>query len=40
MAKEETVLECMIDRLNKIRRLYRMEKNVGKTEARRISREP
>jgi hypothetical protein len=38
MAKEETVLQGMIDKLIETGRRYRMERNVEKTEVMRISR--
>jgi hypothetical protein len=40
LAKEETVLQGMIDRLIEIRRCYEMEIDVDKTKVMRISREP
>ena len=40
MAKEETVLQDMIDKLIKIGRCYGMEMNVEKTKVTRISRQP
>jgi hypothetical protein len=40
LAKEETVLQGMTDRLIKIGRGYGMEKNVEKTMVMRISRQP
>ena len=40
MAKEDTVLQGMIDKLIKIGRCYGMEMNVGKTKIMRISRQP
>ena len=40
MAKEETVLQGMIDKLIEIGRCYGMEMNVGKTKVMRISRQP
>jgi hypothetical protein len=40
LAKEETVLQGMIDRLNGIGRCYGMEMNVEKTEVMRMSRQP
>jgi predicted nucleotidyltransferase len=40
LAKEETVLQGMIDRLTEIGRCYGMEMNVEKTKVRRISRQP
>ncbi|PNF39172.1 hypothetical protein B7P43_G01317 [Cryptotermes secundus] len=40
MAKEETVLQGMIDRLIKIGRCYGMEMNVEKTKVMKISRQP
>jgi hypothetical protein len=40
MAKEETVLRDMIDRLIEITRGYGMEMNVEKTKVMRISRQP
>jgi hypothetical protein len=40
MAKEETVLQGMIDRLIEIGRCYGMEMNVEKTKVMRISRQP
>ena len=39
-AKEETVLQCMIDKLNEIGRCYGMVMNVEKTKVMRISRQP
>ena len=39
-AKEETVLQGMIDKLNEIGRCYGMEMNVEKTKVMRISRQP
>ena len=39
MAKEETVLHDMIDKLTEIGRCYGMEMNVGKTKVMRISRQ-
>ena len=38
MAKEETVLQGMIDKLTEIGRCYGMEMNVEKTKVMRISR--
>jgi len=40
MAKEETVLQGMIDKLVETGRCYGMETNVEKTEVMRISRRP
>ena len=40
LAKEETVLHGMVDRLNETGRCYEMEMNVDKTKVMRISREP
>ena len=40
MAKEETVLQGMIDKLIEIGRYYGMEMNVEKTKVMRISRQP
>jgi len=40
MAKEETVLQGMIDKLIQTGRYYGMEMNVEKTKAMRISRQP
>ena len=40
MAKEETVLKGMIDKLIEIGRCYGMEMNVEKTKVIRISRQP
>jgi hypothetical protein len=40
LAKEETVLQCMTDRLTEIGRYYGMEMNVEKTKATRILRQP
>jgi hypothetical protein len=40
MAKEETMLQGMIDKLIKIGRRYGMEMNVEKTKTMRISRQP
>jgi hypothetical protein len=40
LAKGETVLRCMIDIIIEIGRCYRMEKNVEKTKAMRITRQP
>jgi hypothetical protein len=40
LAKEETVLQGMVDRLNKIGRRYGMGMNVEKTKVMRISRQP
>ena len=40
MAKEETVLQGMIDKLIEIGRCYGMVMNVGKTKVMRISRQP
>jgi len=40
MAKEETVLQGIIDKLIEIRRCYGMEMNVEKTKEMRISRQP
>ena len=40
MAKEETVLQGMIDKLIEIESCYGMEMNVEKTEVMRISRQP
>ena len=40
MAKEETVLQGMIDKLTEIGRCYGMEMNVEKTKVTRISRQP
>jgi hypothetical protein len=39
LAKEETVLQGMIDKITKIGRCYGMEMNVDKTKVMRISRE-
>ena len=39
MAKEETVLQGMIDKLTEIGRCYGMEMNVEKTKVMRISRQ-
>jgi len=40
MAKEETVLQDMTDKLIEIGRCYGMEINVEKTKVKRISRQP
>ena len=40
MAKEETVLQGMIDKLTEVGRWYGMEINVEKTKVMRISRQP
>ena len=40
MAKEETVLQGMIDKLTEIGRCYGMVMNVEKTKVMRISRQP
>ena len=40
MAKEETVLQGMIDKVFEIGRCYGMEMNVEKTKVMRISRQP
>ena len=40
MAKEEKVLQGMIDKLIEIRSCYSMEMNVEKTKVMRISRQP
>ena len=40
LAKEETVLQRMIDKLIEIGRCYGMEMNVEKTKVMRISRQP
>jgi hypothetical protein len=40
MAKEETVLQGMIDKLIAIGRCYGMKMNVEKTKVMRISRQP
>ena len=40
LAKEEKVLQDMIDKLIEIGRRYRMEINVEKTKVMRISRQP
>jgi hypothetical protein len=40
LAKEEVVLQGMIDRLTEIGRWYGMEMNVEETKAMRISRQP
>jgi len=40
MAKEETVLQSMIDKLIEIGRCYGMEMNVEKSKVMRISRQP
>jgi hypothetical protein len=40
LAKEEKVLQDMIDKLIEIRRCYGMEMNVEKTKVMRISRQP
>jgi hypothetical protein len=40
LAKEETVLQGVIDRLIEIGRRYGMEMNVEKTKVMRISRQP
>ena len=40
LAKEEKVLQDMIDKLIEIGRCYGMEMNVGKTKVMRISRQP
>jgi len=40
MAKEETVLQGMIDKLIEIGSCYGMEMNVEKTKVMRISRQP
>ena len=40
MAKEETVLQGMTDKLTEIGRCYGMEMNVEKTKVMRISRQP
>jgi hypothetical protein len=39
LAKEEMVLQDMVDRLVEIGRCYRMEMNVEKTKGMRISRQ-
>jgi hypothetical protein len=39
LAKEEMVLQDMVDRLVEIGRCYRMEMNVEKTKVMRISRQ-
>jgi hypothetical protein len=40
LAKEETVLQDMIDKLTEIGKCYGMEMNVEKTKVMRISRQP
>jgi hypothetical protein len=40
LAKEETILQSMIDKLIEVGREYGMEINVGKTKTMRISRQP
>ena len=40
MAKEETVLQGIIDKLTETGRFYEMEMNVEKTKVMRISRKP
>ena len=40
MAKEEKVLQDMIDKLIEIGRCYGIEMNMGKTKLMRISRQP
>ena len=40
MAKEETVLQGMIDKLTEVGRCYGMEMNVEKTKVMRISIQP
>jgi hypothetical protein len=40
LAKEEKVLQEMINKLIEIGRCYRMEMNVEKTKVMRISRQP
>jgi hypothetical protein len=40
LAKEETVLQGMIDKLNGTGRCYGMEMNVEKTKVMRITRQP
>jgi hypothetical protein len=40
LAKEETILQGMIDGITEIGKCYVMEMNVGKTKAMRISRQP
>jgi hypothetical protein len=40
LAREETVLQDMVDRLTEIGRCYGMEMNVEKTKVMRISRQP
>ena len=40
LAKEENVLQKMIDKLTEIGRCYGMEMKVGKTKVMRISRQP
>jgi len=40
MAREETVLQGIIDRLIEVGRCYGMEMNAGKTKVMRISRQP
>jgi cellulose biosynthesis protein BcsQ len=40
LAREEMVLQGVIDRLSEIGRRYEMEMNVGRTEVMRISRQP
>jgi len=40
LAKEEKVLQDMIDKLTEIGRCYEMEMNVEKTKVMRISRQP
>ena len=40
MAKEETVLQGIIDKLTEIGRYYGLEMNVEKTKLMRISRQP
>jgi hypothetical protein len=40
LAREEKVLQGMIDRLIEIGRCYGMEMNVGKTKVMKISRQP
>jgi hypothetical protein len=40
LAREEEVLQGMVDRLSEIERRYGMEMNVEKSKVMRISREP
>jgi hypothetical protein len=40
LAKEDTILQSMTDKLTEVRRGYGMETNVEKTKTMRISRQP